>query len=282
MKRPKQFLAGINIRKADILIGITLAALPFVIPLFTLRTLDTSGSLVTAVTAVFAVVAGFFIADVTGNYLRLQTLIAEENACFISIAHDVRECVPEKFPEAQTAIDGYMIAQLDIDELDHIVRTSREFEALISTLGLLAAHAPPDHPFLSNIQTKKDELIELNQEITLAARQNLTWIHWFILFTLGGVVGLNMLALRDEGIMLKCIVGAVLLSIEAVIIVLRDMDNNRFLQRKLGFRNPQQVFRALLLPPYYPVTAQLRQRNAGPDGTYRTRDAKGAVAVVRA
>jgi hypothetical protein len=264
-------IAGINLQITDICIGIILTLTPFVLPLFSL--LDSNGNIITAATAIFAIVSGFFITDATGNYLRLQTLIAEENASLISISHAIREVIPEKFSEAQKVIDTYMIAQLDIDELDHAIRTSTEFEELISTVGRLVATMPPGNDLLASIQNKKDQLIELNQEITLAAQRNFTSLHWFILFALGGVTGVSMLSIRDGGVLANTIVAAMLLGIEGVLIVLRDMDNNRFLQRKLGFRNPQQVFRALLLPPYYPLSSKMSQRNAGQGGTYRIRNA---------
>jgi hypothetical protein len=72
----------------DILLGACLFLIPFLLPLFGISTV---GALVTPTSSIFAIVAGFFIADAMSNYLRLQTLIAEENASLISMAESAKE-----------------------------------------------------------------------------------------------------------------------------------------------------------------------------------------------
>lgn len=66
----------------DILIAVGIFVAIFILPLFEIG--DNLSSLVSATSTVFAIVAGFFIADAMSNYLRLQTLIAEENAALMS------------------------------------------------------------------------------------------------------------------------------------------------------------------------------------------------------
>ncbi|MEN9561358.1 MAG: hypothetical protein RIQ56_631, partial [Candidatus Parcubacteria bacterium] len=80
----------------DIALGICLFLVPFLIPAFTVST--DVGTLVTATSAMFAVVAGFFIADAMSNYLRLQTLISEENAALISVADYARKIDEKRSP----------------------------------------------------------------------------------------------------------------------------------------------------------------------------------------
>ena len=73
---------------ADILCGFILALIPFIVPQFEFLNVDT---IISATSAIFAIVSGFFIADAMSNYLRLQTLIAQENAALITIAKDVKK-----------------------------------------------------------------------------------------------------------------------------------------------------------------------------------------------
>lgn len=264
-------IRSLNLRLGDAAIALILVFVAWLLPLFTLPEV---GSLVSAATAVFAIVAGFFIADATGNYLRLQTLISEENAGHISIAHSLND-VPQGKP-VDDAIDAYLIKQLDLDDLDHMIASAKEFEVLLTTIDQATNELEHERPeTVASVHTTTDRLIALNQEITLAARSNLTWVHWGILLVLGALVALSVLAVRDGSLLMYFVAGALLIGELGVLMVLRDVDNNRFLQRKLGYRNPQQVFRALKRPPYYPPNSPMTLRLAGDAGTYRTRNEKG-------
>ena len=51
---------------------------------------------------------------------------------------------------------------------------------------------------------------------------------------------------------MSVIVGVILFAIYQVLILLADLDSNKYLARKLGFKTPQYVFRAIGRLPYYP------------------------------
>jgi hypothetical protein len=270
-------LRQINISPRDIGMALVVIGVAFFFPLFVL---PETGSLIGATTAIFSIVAGFFIADATGNYLRLQTLIAEENAALISIAHTARN-IPESREKITECVDGYMVSQLDVDNLDHLVSIANEFESLISALDeAVIAPSAVKLGISESLSEEKDHLIALNQEITLAAQSNLTPVHWSVLLTLGALVAITVLAIRDGSILMNIVTSAVLLGGFGILIVLRDVDNNKYLQTKLAFRNPQQVFRALELAPYYPPFAPKKLRVPGVEGKYRTRESNGKIVFI--
>ena len=269
-----------NSNLLDATATIILIILVFTLPHFTVLE---NGTLVTAATAIFAVVAGFFIADAMANYLGLQSLIAEENATLISLFEDLEDqkLLPEATERVREAIDTYLVAQLDVPDLDHTAYTQKEFDALIFALHTYKEGLGDDHEALSgHLQEIRAEMVRTNQEISLTAHVNLGAAHWALLLTLASMVGITVLAIRDGSLLMNVIAIGMLLGTLGVLVVLRDVDNNRFLQKKLSFKNPRQVFRALRFPPYYPPSAEKSLRIPDDSGHYRTRDSSGKLQTV--
>lgn len=239
----------IRIYKWEMLGGVGLLIIPFVIPSFGVST-DVA-TLVTATSTIFAIVAGFFIVDATSNYLRLQTLIAEENAALISIADDVKEADSKNFVRVYEAIDAYLIAQLDLNTLDHFQQTQKQIDQLDAAIHSLSVQ-PEGNLIFDHILALQEKVVACRQEMTLAAKKTLTFIHWSALIVLAILVVITVLAIRDGTWLTNVVAGSMMLGILVILIVLRDIDNNSILERKLGYRNPSQVFHAIAKPPYYP------------------------------
>lgn len=272
-------LGALNLKTGDFGLFAALVAIGFLFPSFTLPEV---GNIVAAVTAIFAVTAGFFVVDATENYLALQKTISEENAALIAIAHSLATIPETSASTVRTAIDAYAIEQLDAVELDHANRTRDEFVTLLSTLDALVQLPGTHEERLAHLEEQKDKLIYTNQELMLTAQANLTASHWFVLLLLALLVCVSVLALRDGGVLMALIASAIMVGTAAILMVLRDLDNNRFLERKLGYRNIQRVFESIGLPPYYPPSSPLFLRRPDTAGVYRTRTATGLLETVRA
>ncbi|MDP3645713.1 MAG: hypothetical protein Q8R25_01365 [bacterium] len=236
----------------DVALGICIFLAPFLIPAFAVST--DVGTLVTATSAVFAIVAGFFIADAMSNYLRLQTLISEENAALISIADYAKRIDSENWPAVHDAIDVYIIAQLDSHTLNHIIETEERVDAINTTVNTLKID-PEDSESYQRLLEMKERILTSRQEILFAAKQNLTIGHWATLITLGALVALTVLAIRDGSIFMNVVAGSMMVGMYAILVLLRDMDNNRLLEMKLGYDNPSRSFSCIinsaLLPAFF-------------------------------
>jgi hypothetical protein len=268
-------LRSVNLTLFDGLVSITLIGIAFLLPYFTIPEAD---SLISAASAIFAIVSGFFIADATANYLRLQTLISEENGIWISITHDLHWVGAEDAAYIRGLIDTYMIAQLDIDGLDHTITTHDEFNTILNALDhIIETYADISESMKGN----RDKLITLNQEMVLAANSNLTLVHWGIIISLWMVVAITTLSLRDGTLTMFFIAAGILLGCQGVMVVLRDVDNNRYLQRKLSFKNPRFVFQAIGRPPYYSPASHKAQQLPNESGELRMRDSNGVIQTKR-
>jgi hypothetical protein len=249
----------------DSIVGILLFSLPYLVPLFILNEVNT---LVGASSAVFAIVTGFFIADAMSNYLRLQTLISEENAALISLAEDVKKIDSINYVKVYKAIDEYMIAQLDYEGLNHILHTQRKVEGISKAIEELVIEAD-DGVAYDHVLGIEEKILSSRQEISLAAKKNLTTAHWATLITLATLVVVTVLAIRDGHFVMNLIAGIMIVGVWSILVLLREMDNNHLLEQKLSFENPREVFYAIAKPSYYPLFSPVRARIPDDSGVYR-------------
>lgn len=234
----------------DIILGIILFLLPFILPVFTFSEVNT---LVATASTLFAIVAGFFIADAMSNYLRLQTLIAEENGALMAIADYTKKLDPSHTKTVNEAIDAYMIAQLDLGTLGHILDTREHVDKLNASLSTL--DVKNDSTLYDHILNATEVIRTTRQEISLAAKNNLGPGHWVTLILLELIVVSAVLSIRDGEFLINLVVSAIIFCTYSVLILLREIDNNHLLERKLAFENPRDVFHAIGKPPYYPSHA---------------------------
>ena len=227
--------------------------IPFSLPLFQFHA-DNS-TLLTAVSLLFAILVGFFIATTTSNYLRLQTLIADANASLISIFNLVKSIDPDKKPEIGEAVDEYMIASLDFELLDYARKTKKEFNQVIKVSDETEPKDQKGFALLSELHTRMDDLLTNDQEIALTAKQIVTPRHWFIIVSLSILLSLSLLSFRDGTMLVSLFISIMLIAIYHILYLIHEIDTNLFLSRQLSFEDPQQVFEGIGRLPYYPKCA---------------------------
>lgn len=230
-----------------------LLIVPFVLPQVQLH--DDSGILLTAVSLLFAILVGFFIATTTSNYLRLQTLIADANAGLISLFNLVKGIEPNKKPLIEQAIDEYMIAALDFELLDYTDKTKKEFNQVIKIADETEPTNEKGFALISELHARMDELLTNNQEIALTAKRIVTPRHWFIIILLAILLATSLLSFRTGSFLISLFVGVMFITIYHIMILIHEIDTNLFLSNQLSFDDPQQVFQGIGRPNYYPEYA---------------------------
>lgn len=234
--------------KKEILFSIILFLLPFVFPQFGITNV---GILVTPLAAVFAIVTGFFIADAMANYLRLQTLIAEENATLVALADSSRRIDKKKSVRVHRAIDQYMITQLNVGTLNYVLKTRREMDEVCAVVSFLTPNMKNGSSY-EHLLGLKEKIHLTRQEILLTTKKTLTTGHWFTLILFAVLMQVTVFAIRDSTFLMDIVSAFMNVGIFALLILLRDIDNNRLLENKLSYQNPQEVFHAVGQPPFYP------------------------------
>lgn len=232
---------------------IILLIAPFVLPDIQLR--DENGMLLTAVSLLFAILVGFFVATTTSNYLRLQTLIADSNAGLISIYKLIKGIEPKKKKLIEDAIDNYMIAVLDFEFLDYTDETKKEFNQIMKIADTTEPKNEKGLALISELHARTDEALTNDQEIALTAKKIVTPRHWFIIILLAVLLAVSLLSFRNGSLLISIFIGAMLIVIYHVMILIYEIDTNLFLSNQLAFEDPQQVFQGIGRPNYYPEYA---------------------------
>ncbi len=264
-----------SIRKfvLQIIVPVTLLVLPIFLPAYN-STFDVS-ILLTAVSLVFAILVGFFIAAATTNYLRLQSLIADEDSALMSIFRLGKMVQPSITAKLRRLIDDYATFALDFELGEYVDKTKIQFDALISFLDGLSPKGAKGMELLGNLQDKKDLMIRTRQEITLVARKVVTGLHWTVLVSLDVLLVFLLLSLRDGGIVLSLITGILSASLYLVLVLLHEIDSNVFLEEMLAYQDTQMVFETIGTMKYLPGIALKNKRVAKPRGDYRLGILKG-------
>jgi hypothetical protein len=229
---------------------ILILSVPFLIPLFNF---SNTGDYLAVVSLLFAILAGFFIAATTSNYLRHQTLVASENAALISIYRIAKVIQPQNHEAVSDAIDKYVIAVLDFDLLDYPEKTRPEFNRLLDAIDAVKHEGQSE--LFAEMQEQKSTLILINQESYLTAKKIVSPLHWFIIGLLATTLSFLLLTIRDGSLITHIITNILILGVFETLGLIESIDSNLLLAEKLAFTSQQQIFRTLGLLDYYPETA---------------------------
>ncbi len=236
--------------------SVFLVSVPFFLPPFFLH--DSNSTLLTAVSLLFAILVGFFIATTTSNYLRLQTLIADSNAGLISLHNLVRVIEPGKREEIGDAVDNYMITALDYEFLDYADKTKKEQGEIVRIVNELEPASDKGMALLSEVHSRMDEILTNEQEIALTGKEIVTPRHWFIIILLTLLLSASLLSFRDGTTLVSIFVSVMLLALFHILVLIYEIDTNMFLSKQLSFKDPQQVFQGIGRLPYYPQYALIK------------------------
>lgn len=212
-------------------------------------------TILTVVTLLFTILVGFFIAAATSNYLRLQTIISNEDANLISIYDLVKILQPSAKKKVGNLIDEYMISALDYDLLNYIDPTSKETQKLFRAIDKIIPSSEQNLSLIQNLQTIKSTIVSLRQEAEILVKRIVTKRHWFILITLTIIISVILLSLRSGSIANSLLMSLIIITLYQTLRLLHQIDSNEFLADQLAYITPQKVFLAIEKHKYFPETA---------------------------
>ena len=252
-----------------IFIPLLLLVSAFAVPIYKVG-IDISNFL-TAVSVLFAILLGFFIATATTNYLNFQANLADEGTALIMLFNLgllVRPSAKEKIAEA---IDQYVIATLDFSLTDYVKNTQKEYNKLVEVIDGLEPEdeAKRRMSALDYIHQVKANMLNAREAITFAAQRVTTGTHWAVIVLLGGILTLFFFDLRDGHFFSNAIVGVLITTLYLILLLLYEVDNNVFLEGQLAYQDVQGVFRAIGKIDYYPAFAIEKHLIKKPEQAYR-------------
>lgn len=238
-----------------ILLPTILFTLPFYIPLYEYGFQIEPLLYVTPVA--FAVLAGFFIATATSNYLNLQTLVAEEDATLIAIYNLSKLLDSVQAEKVADAIDNYLTKAFDFQFSTYTEWTIQEFDPIIVSVDEIqpSSVTPAQEAVLPLLHEAKVNLFKTRQSIALTAPRIVNLTHWFVLGTLAVANIVLLFGVRTGSPLLNVILGLTSGAIYMVLVILYEIDGDIFQDENLSYLNSQKVFRAIDRLEYFPEEA---------------------------
>ncbi|MFA5987032.1 MAG: hypothetical protein WC797_00040 [Candidatus Paceibacterota bacterium] len=240
---------GVNIYLVQLIVFLV----PFFLPLFKFN-IDTS-TIITVISLLFAILAGFFIAAATSNHLRLQNLIAVESATTLTMFDLAKYIQPNNVARLANALDAYLIAVLDYELLDYAGKTNKEFNEILDAVDTIKPDNTEGIQTLSVLQGLKFSFISCVREMELTAKKIVTPLHWSVLMSLSLMLGVLLLGLRDGTILYSFVTSILLMALCQVLFLIQSVDSNDFLADNLGFETTEAEFEAMGKLPYFPEIA---------------------------
>ncbi len=251
-----------------ILIPLCLLIAPFAIPIYRF-TFDLS-TLLTVVSLLFAILVGFFIGTTTTNYLRLQTLNAQDNSTVLALYNLGVLLQPSIAKKLARVIDDHVIAALNFELSEYVEKTHETFNRMIRVVDAIRPSKPEVSELMQNLHDIKYQFMATRQELPLAARKIVTKDHWIVLGCLAGLIAFLLFMLRDGQWISALITGILTIATYLVLVLLYEIDNNFFSEEELSFQNSQVIFEAIGVLHYYPKYALQEGRVHHPQRPYRT------------
>jgi hypothetical protein len=223
-------------------------------------------NLFTAVTVLFGILTGFFIAATLTNYFKLQSLISEETAGLISLYRISIILSPKIKNEIASAIDKYLISAFDFELYNYIEKNWKEFNYIIKILDKIKVKNTEIYQHF--LQTR-DNLFRIRQEIDLAGRKIIGFEYWMILIILSIIMIFLLYIMRESTISSSIFTVILSSTICLVLYSLYEIDTNTFAEEKLAFHIFQPVFKNIGKLPYYPLVSIKGRRMKPPKGKCR-------------
>lgn len=253
--------------------------LNFIIPILLLLTVSLTpiyktnidvSTTITVVSLLFAILVGFFIANASQNYLRLQSLISSEDGSLISLFNLCKLIDKKSLDKVTDSIDNYVISTFDFNLENYIEKTNQEFQQVVNSIDEIGLKDKMDSIIMQYLHQKKTDLFTIRQEISLVSKRIMTTKHWIVVILLSVITGTLSLMLRDGSIFANIIISFLIISIYFVLLLVHEIDSNSFLEHILAFENSQRVFLSIGKMRYYPKYAIQNKIIKSPKESYRT------------
>ena len=207
---------------------------------------------VLAATAIFySILIGFYIASAMTNLSRLKTLVATETGALIAIYHITKLSLPEKTNQVREAIDRYVIKRFDYEIADYTEPTTEEFYAIFDCLKNAKGKSDGESAAINYIAEAMYYVAQARREISIVGVKIVNGVSSTLLYILSGIIIVSLFVLRTPSFESSLI--AVLLSTAAVLmlLILHDVDGNRFGEEQYAIDTYQDVFRDIGKEEYY-------------------------------
>lgn len=208
--------------------------------------------ILTISTFLFAMLAGFALSRASGRFDTARSMIAKEDANWLTL-YNMSGIVGKEFEtEIRDQIDRYYVAVFD-HEADSYYKATRPI--LRDIYGIVSKHIrkvpPPLTDIFSDMQDTLQSLEEVRNTVSVVTLERISASQWAVLVALASLIIFSMFhsdiaaPYNDAFFMLFS------LAIVAILLIIRDFQHLRFGGESLGTESGQEVLEDMGLLRYY-------------------------------
>jgi hypothetical protein len=186
----------------------------------------------TAATFIFAVIYGFEISLVIGNFSQLKTQLAIENAGILSVHYLTSIIGGKVFAETDKNIEKYLRVAIDVPLSNHL-KTDTEFYAIFDPVKNMTRAEREEHaPLLESLYGAIIELPQARNQIATVAPRFVDFLVWMMLCTLATILISVLFVSRADNIFSEISAAIFATTIVGTLFLLEEIDSNK-IQEKL-------------------------------------------------
>ena len=227
-------------------------------------------SLLTSAAIFYSILVGFFFSSAMADLNRLKTLVAEETGALITIYYATLQSFPERVDAVKTAIDQYIIKRFDYEINNYTEPTTKNFFAIFAVFKDIKLNSDGDSTALTVIGNAFYYIPQSRREVTIVGAPIITKTSKALLYILSLIIIIALFLLRSGGVEAAIATSMLCSSAVLALLILSDVDGNRFGEEEYSIKTYQAVFKALNLLPYYPSSYLDQGRYKPTEHTYRT------------
>lgn len=228
------------------------------------------GSVLSATSIFYSILLGFFVAASMTNLSRLKTLVAIETGALIAMYNIVALSLPQKLDEMRAAIDCYLIKRFDYEVHQYVEPTTKEFFSIFDVLKGAQTKSEGEAAALDYIAEGMYYVPQARREITIVGAKIVTGMSWILLNVLSLLIVFLLFLLRDGSLESALVTALLSTSAFLALLILNDIDSNRFGEAQFSINTYEDVFSAIGKPRYYPTSYIKTGRHKPRVGEYRT------------
>lgn len=246
----------------------------FVVPVGFIPDTNRGGDLVTVITFLFGILAGFYIVVTTTDYNSFKAAVAEETAGWISLYQNMVIYDRRAARRLANLIDQYIIRAFDFEIIEYVRITQHEFQQIDTFIRRL-----PVKERLSGVHEKiSDNFINIvlkRQMLTVLSMRTLSFFQWAVLYILSGLLVLVLYGIRDGRIFSDLVAVSISSSVVLILILVRELDLFLWNEKTFAYDAYQNVFVGIGKLPYYPQNTINNHRVTISEPIYRVGEELG-------
>src|SRR3989338_4774002 len=235
-----------------ILAFIILVTLSIFLPISEIANTD---ALLASATFLYGVLYGFEISIVLGNFSKLKSLLATENAGLASIFHLIQLIGGQFAKQVEGKIEKYLRKAIDVPLSNYLMDTNKEFFEIFEPLKTVKVNGDEQTAALNYINEGLYYIPQSRTQIAQVAPRDVDPPEWAMLLILAFILVATLLLGREANLVSQLSAAIFATTVVGSLLLLDEVDSNRIQEARLEYEVFNETLTAMGKDKYYPETA---------------------------